>query len=127
MDVDRGQGMRLRELPIRTKLLAFPAFTVLGLFLMSCLALIGTHEVLMKGHSKELQNVIDVARHIVVHYYDQAKTGRITEVEAQEQAKAALSQIRFNGDEYVFIFDYDGINVMHPTRPDFPGTDRRSI
>jgi methyl-accepting chemotaxis protein len=125
--LNRGRKMRLRELPIKTKLLAFPALTVLGLFLMSCLALIGTHEVLMDGHRKQLQSVLDVARQIVEHHHEQAKSGRITETEAKEQAKAALKRIRFNGNEYCFIYDYDGINVMHPTRADFQGTDRRSV
>ena len=46
-------------------------------------------------------------------YYERAQRGEMTEDEAKAAAATAIGAIRYDGENYVFIFDYDGNTVAH--------------
>ena len=66
----------------------------------------------------ELKNYTELALTSVKHIYDGAKEG---DTNAQEAAKDILRNLSFGEDGYFFVYDYKGINVAHPKKPQLEG------
>ena len=63
----------------------------------------------------ELKNYTQIAHSAIDSLVDQG------DVDSVSQAKEALRTIRFGDDGYMFLYDYDGVNVMHPIKPELEG------
>ncbi len=73
----------------------------------------------------ELQSVVQTAASTVQAYYDRFQSGELTEAEAKAQALEAVRPMRYQGNEYFFIDDYNTMTLlMHPTKPEKEGNDR---
>ncbi|WP_176525110.1 methyl-accepting chemotaxis protein [Caenispirillum bisanense] len=68
-----------------------------------------------------LISITDVAKTIVTGFHTLAAKGEISEAEAQEQAKAALRAARFDGTEYVFVYDQKGTSLVMGPKPEMEG------
>ena len=66
----------------------------------------------------ELKNYTKLATTAVKHLYVGAGLG---DVEAQEKAKEILRNLEFGKDGYFFVYDYTGVNVAHPKKPQLEG------
>ena len=51
----------------------------------------------------------------------------LSDAERQEQAAAIVRAIRFEGDNYVFVYRYDGLNVVTAPMPDREGTNMLGV
>jgi methyl-accepting chemotaxis protein len=61
------------------------------------------------------------------YYEKEAIEGRMTHEAAQDAAKNAIKNLRYNTDEYFFILDTDIRGVMHPIKPKLDNTDLSEI
>ena len=75
------------------------------------------------GRQDELRTVAEVAYKVIEQQYNEFKSGKIAEAEAQQRAKANIRALRYNGDEYFFVQDKNVINIVHGTRADQEGVD----
>jgi len=75
----------------------------------------------------EIQSVVQTGASIVQHYYDLSQTGVMTVDAAQVAALDNLRAIRYQGEEYLFVDNYDYINVMHAYQPEKQGTNRKDV
>ncbi len=82
---------------------------------------------LREGREAELKIVTDTALSIVKDFYNRSQAKEFNEIEAKEKAKTAIKAMRYRGDSYFSIYDYDGIGVMHPIRADFVGADKSKL
>lgn len=64
-----------------------------------------------------VENAISVAK----EYDAMAKKGTITEEEAKALTASNIKLMRYDGDNYIWIYDLEGNLVMHPYRPDSIG------
>jgi len=76
----------------------------------------------MDGHRAKLRNLVEVARGVAQAQYDDAKAGKIPEDQAKENTKKILRSIRYSGQEYYFVYQYDGTNLVLPTMTKVEGT-----
>ena len=67
----------------------------------------------------ELRNYIDLALTSIDHLYG---AGRDDEA-AKEQVKAILSNMTFGSDGYFYVYQEDGLNLVHPRQPELVGTN----
>ena len=79
------------------------------------------NSMLRESRQSELRVVTEAALAIVNQFYERAKSGAMSEKDAQAMALDALQAIRFRGDGYYTIFSTDGVNLMHPIRKDLVG------
>ncbi|WP_420412800.1 methyl-accepting chemotaxis protein [Roseibium sp.] len=63
---------------------------------------------------KKIEEISDGAVAIASHFHDLETSGDMTREEAQAAAKSAIGAIRFEGNNYVFVYDFDGTNLVHP-------------
>ncbi|MEQ1684759.1 MAG: cache domain-containing protein [Burkholderiaceae bacterium] len=76
-------------------------------------------DALLSTKREELRNYIALALTSIENLYG---AGRDDEA-AKEQAKAILSSMNFGKDGYFFVYDKEGLNLVHPRQPDLVGTN----
>ncbi|WII72926.1 cache domain-containing protein [Bdellovibrio sp. 22V] len=70
-----------------------------------------------------VRNTVDVATTVLQHYYNLYETKVLSEDEAKKQALVAVSQLRYQGNEYFWINDLHPTMMMHPMKPELNGKD----
>ncbi|NTA50022.1 chemotaxis protein [Agrobacterium tumefaciens] len=61
-----------------------------------------------------IRSQVESATGIFKKLYERERAGELSHDEAQRQAFAAVSAMRFSGDNYVFAYDYDVVIRIHP-------------
>jgi len=78
---------------------------------------------LLAAKQHELQNYVAVALSALAPMY----AGPGNERELQAQAKAILASTHYADNGYFFVYDQDGICLVHPTMPELVGQDLRRV
>ncbi|MEM1360124.1 MAG: methyl-accepting chemotaxis protein [Pseudomonadota bacterium] len=81
------------------------------------------YEEAVKQRKHELLDLVDASRSIIDSYYAQSQEGTITQEEAQQRAAKLLSQVRYDGENYFFVVDTQGVVQVHGANPDLVGSD----
>ncbi len=82
-------------------------------------------EALFDEKRTELAGQVDSALSLIDAFRARAAKGEISEADAKTAAKASLRAIRFGPDKnYFYAYGLDGVNLVHPVRPDFEGTSK---
>ncbi|RAR60957.1 MULTISPECIES: methyl-accepting chemotaxis protein [Halomonadaceae] len=70
-------------------------------------------EELLKGRQEAVKDVVLAAKSAIAPIYDKAGPN---DEDAKARAAEILRSIRFDGDNYIFVFRYDGTTVAHINR-----------
>lgn len=65
----------------------------------------------------ELKHYVALAQRSVAHLYESNRTDAATRAEAMR----ILSTLSYGDDGYFFVYDMNGVNLMHPRQPDLVG------
>lgn len=113
--------------------------------LVICLILVGTcswmfkkaetaiqdirYEDILDGYKLNVKSQVQSALTLVDYYYQQQLSGKLTESQAQEQAKEAVRALRYADDQggYLWIDGTDYTLVMHPILREKEGSNRREL
>ncbi|WP_158529689.1 methyl-accepting chemotaxis protein [Parvibium lacunae] len=115
------------QLKVRTQLTAILVVAVLGMIALQFSMLFAMRDRLLEDHKKMVRGAVDIAVSTASHFYKLEKEGKLDRAQAQEQAKQVLRHIRYAGTEYFYIYNQQGINLMHAIRPDFEGQDKNDM
>jgi methyl-accepting chemotaxis protein len=99
---------------VSTRLLVLVGAAVLALAALGGLSLHTLQRALMNDREAQITNMLMMGEHLVAHYYDEQKQGRLTQEQAQAAAKAALTQLNNEGKSYYWVRLPDGLNLVHP-------------
>jgi len=67
---------------------------------------------------KELKNYLELAHTAIINIYENPN---LEKTYAQKEAYYTLKKMEFGQDGYFFVYDYDGINIAHPRKPELEG------
>jgi len=70
---------------------------------------------------ERVKTAVEAAHSVVAGFADRAAKGEMTTEAAQEAAKAAIRDLRYAGNEYVFISGLDGVIRLQPAKPEHVG------
>jgi methyl-accepting chemotaxis protein len=104
----------------------FHTLIVLAVLAVAGVAGLSTYQLTAsnRAHRTEtLRSLTDTALSSVGHFANLAKSGALDEETAKKDALAALSSMRYDGQEYFFVIDFDAHMVMHPIKPELDGKD----
>lgn len=104
----------------------FHTLIVLAVLAVAGVAGLSTYQLTAsnRAHRTEtLRSLTDTALSSVGHFANLAKSGVLDEETAKKDALAALSSMRYDGQEYFFVIDFDAHMVMHPIKPELDGKD----
>jgi len=70
-------------------------------------------DALMNSKKEKITSIVESAMSIVEKYYEDYKEGLLSEEEAKKKALEDIMSIRYEGNNYVFIFDDKGYMLAH--------------
>lgn len=116
------QSQKRFKLDIRRSLLLLSALFILGMIGIMLLNVSRLQSSILTEREMMLRNATQTAQGVIRYYYQQAQSGKLTEQQAQQQAMAAVKDMRYGAhkDGYFWITT-DALPVpvmlMHPTVP----------
>jgi len=118
-----GINMNLRNLKIKHRLqlnlmIVFISFTI---FIVLTLNAFKTS--LLQQKYEKIQNVVEVAHHVIEYNFSRINAEGISTEQAQQTAMNTIRALRFDNENYYWINDYSATMVMHPIKTDLIGKD----
>ena len=71
----------------------------------------------------KVKSLVDSTEAVVEGYYARYQAGEMTEEDAKARALKVIKTMRYEGDNYFWVNDMDGVMVMHPIKPELNGKD----
>ncbi|MEO1065553.1 MAG: cache domain-containing protein, partial [Actinomycetota bacterium] len=94
---------------------------VIGLAAVAWLGLQDLRSELLAGHEAKIAAVTESGSALLAGAYAREESGELTREEAQAAAFDAIRSIRYEGSEYLFVYQRDGVNRVLGPRPDLEG------
>ena len=107
-------GTKLNLL-IAIVLVTFTAIIAMSLFVL--------HDQMLNERRAKLQSLVEVGMTTVEHYGKLAESGAMSMKAAQAAAKATISSLRYEGDNYLFVLDTDYRMIIQPVKKELEGKD----
>ncbi|MDA8519468.1 methyl-accepting chemotaxis protein [Acidovorax sp. NCPPB 4044] len=99
---------------LRTRILLLCGATLLGLLVLSAVALTTQYETMVRERTSQLSTLVTLAHAAAQKAYDQEKAGQLSHEDAMKAAKQAIGSFH-KGDLYFFVRGYtDDVNLVHP-------------
>ena len=111
----------LRHLTIQIRLAMIVTTLIIGLAILSAISLYHEYQSLYQQQQEKVQKIVEVGYSVLDYFYKQAESGKISEEEAKQQAIAAVQEIRYDGNNYMWINDMQPNMVVHPFKPALNG------
>ncbi len=109
-------------LTLKARLYALLGSMLLGLVLLGGYSVIELRDHILEEKKLAIRAIIESGMGVIQEQYDLAKAGKVPEAEAQRRAMDNLRKSRFNnGADYLFIYDLNGVNLMHGSKPEREG------
>jgi methyl-accepting chemotaxis protein len=106
---------------IAARLLMFSAVVFIGFALLAGLASWKIYDSISAERVGKVRSLTEAAVSRVKSVYDRFKRGELSEEAAKTLVKDELRAIKYGNGDYFFIYDYDGVNVMHGAKPEREG------
>ena len=106
---------------VMVRLLGLVVLSAIGLLGLTVVAAEFVREEKLDAAIAKTRNLVEAARDIAAEFDSRAKKGEFDQATAQKMAKDAIRGMRYDGSEYFFVYDYDGINLVHGAKPEREG------
>jgi len=115
--------MFLSQLKVSQKLWGIAALVFSGTLLIAFISLFSLRTSLIEDRKIQTQFLVESAYSILDSYYQQYKSGQLTESEAKQNALANIRSMRYGDSGYFWINDMQAVVVLHPIKPELEGKD----
>ncbi|ADZ68455.1 methyl-accepting chemotaxis protein [Polymorphum gilvum] len=114
--------MSFARLPLVWKI-SIPLLTIFAFtIVLAIVSLTALRSAMLDERKLSIEHITRTAQSIVARYHELEKSGELSTEVAQAAAKTAVSAMRYEDGNYVFIFDYTGMTLVHAS-PTLVGTD----
>ena len=131
----RSQNARMCAMKISTKIILTFVFSVL---LVSCLLIFlnskfssdltqffthKSYDELVNARKENLRDDVETINQMMREIYNGGKEKGLSDDEIKKEIFRVVSKLKFFGDKtgYIFIYDYNGVVLMHPEKPSLVG------
>ena len=105
-----------KRIKISYRLLLFVPILLLSLIVSVGFGMTELRRSLIESRQDEINQLVNVARHIVEIWYAKEQSGQLTREQALKGARDELWKLRFGDNNYFFIQDYDGVTLLQLNR-----------
>jgi methyl-accepting chemotaxis protein len=112
---------------VRARIFLLVGLAICALCVIGYFALQSSRANLYEQKRREIQHIVEGAVAIVTDLAKRADAGEMTQDQAQAVAKRTLGAMRFDDNNYVFIYDFDGILLLNPVKPELEGNNRFNL
>jgi methyl-accepting chemotaxis protein len=113
----------LENMTVQYKLRGIAALGIVGLLLLGGWQVWASYERGFTVRKEATRAQVETAMGVIKWAHALEATGKLDRQSAQQQARAAVSTLRYNGSEYFWINDMHPRVVMHPIKPELDGKD----
>jgi methyl-accepting chemotaxis protein len=117
----------LRQLTIYQRLLTNALLMLIGIAILCSMTLYYAYEAMLQNRRDATRELVDTAYTTLDYYRQQVSAGKLTEAQAQQEAKEVIRHMRFGQGGYFWINDLTPKAVMHAAKPELEGQDLASI
>ncbi|WP_448188801.1 methyl-accepting chemotaxis protein [Azospirillum sp. sgz301742] len=110
------------SLKLRGRLTAMASVALVGMIMIAVVALTSLRAELMNDRQMKTRDLVDAASSLALKYAELARTGAMPAEQAKKAALEAIGTLRYEGTNYFWVNDLDGVLLMHPTLKDRIGT-----
>ncbi|MBF0393675.1 MAG: cache domain-containing protein, partial [Alphaproteobacteria bacterium] len=108
---------------IGTRIRIIAAVMAAGVVALSAIALNASYDDLMIARKIKTRQLVEAAFGVIAHHEHMAREGMMSEEDAKRAALAAVSTLRYAGEEYFWVNDMHPRVLMHPIKPALDGKD----
>ncbi len=113
----------LNKLTVSRRLGALVITAMLIMLVLVVSLMLSERKLLMSERKNSVRQTVEAAHGIIVHFYDLAQKGALSENEAKQRAMGAIRPLRYSGTEYFWLNDMEQRMLMHPSSPQLEGKD----
>ncbi|AKZ63228.1 membrane protein [Herbaspirillum hiltneri N3] len=106
---------------LRAKLLLALVVMWIGLLVLAAWSALNTRQNMINEREAGLKRVVETAEGILKSYAAEVAAGKTTLADAQKQALERIAAMRYDNDNYIFVFDSKPVVLMHPTNKSVVG------
>lgn len=111
----------LKSMSLKLRLGLLVLVALVGLILLGSIQVVHLRTQLLDDRKTTLQSAVDIALSAVKGFQAAEAKGTLSKEEAQRRAADVLRGIRYQGNEYFYVYDSKGMGVAHPIRPEYEG------
>jgi methyl-accepting chemotaxis protein len=111
----------LRKFTIQQRLAMLVASIIVGLSLLGAMNLTEEYNSLVDSKKFTTKELVDSSYTIIEYHYDLYQKGKLTEVQAKEEALSIIANIRYDKNNYFWVNDFTPSMIMHPIKPKLNG------
>ncbi|WP_417687281.1 methyl-accepting chemotaxis protein [Roseibium sp.] len=105
--------MTFSRLPVVWKII-IPVVTIFAFtIVLAFVSLNSLHSSMLNERITTIEHISKTAKSIAANYHAQEVAGELTRDEAQALAKGAIGAMRYEGNNYIFVFDYESVTLVH--------------
>jgi len=97
---------------------------LVGLSALCFIALAQIKDSMREDRKQDTKHLVEISIGVLAEYHKLAQDGKLPEDEAKVTALNVLRGLRYGNNDYFYIYDSKGMNVMHPIRRDFEGQSK---
>jgi methyl-accepting chemotaxis protein len=116
----------LKNVKLKSKIIFLSGFIILAfVFLILFYIVPVVNKTIDNQTENKMKSMVETAYNLTDNYYMQFKDGKIDEQTAKSLAADAIKNMRYDSNKtgYFWINDYDGLMIMHPTKPELVNTN----
>jgi len=106
---------------LKAKLLLALGVMWIGLLVLAAWSALNTRQNMIHEREAGLKRVVETAEGILKSYAAEVAAGKTTLEDAKKNALARISSMRYDNDNYIFVFDSQPVVLMHPTNKSVVG------
>ncbi|HYH38657.1 MAG TPA: cache domain-containing protein [Azospirillum sp.] len=103
------------SLKLRGRLTAMASVALVGMVVIAAVALTSLRAELMNDRQMKTRDLVDAASSLALRYQELAQKGALPVEEAKKAALEAIATLRYEGNNYFWVNDLNGVLLMHPT------------
>jgi len=102
------------SLKLRGRLTAMASVALVGMIVIAVVALTSLRAELMNDRQMKTRDLVDAASSLAVKYAELAQKGAMPAEDAKKAALEAIGTLRYEGTNYFWVNDLNGVLLMHP-------------
>jgi methyl-accepting chemotaxis protein len=106
---------------LKAKLLLALVVMWIGLLVLAAWSALNTRQNMINEREAGLKRVVETAEGILKSYAVEVAGGKTSLADAQKQALERIAAMRYDNDNYIFVFDSKPVVLMHPTNKSVVG------
>lgn len=119
--------MRLSDIKIHRKLILLVLILVCGTLITASLAYRFNQQDILDNRKARIQSVVQAGLSQILALKEHLNHQRITPAQYDRQLQELIKATRFSGNEYLYLYNMQGINIAHPIMQELRGQSQMDM